>query len=85
MKKPHMTKAQIIRACILLPLIIAFCCYMISNYYKYPQVEIWPTANRMNSTVIPLKDNYMFDSNNPYVIEQTTNGYDIIIHIINKE
>ena len=79
-----MTKAQIIRACIIIPLVIAFGIFLFINYYQYPQVEIWRDANRLNSVVIPIKDNYVFDNNSLYSIEVTSNGYDIIIHVINN-
>lgn len=82
--KFHMTKAQIIRACIIIPLVIALGVFLFTNYFQYPQVEIWRDANRLNSVVIPIKDNYVFDNSNLYSIEETLNGYDIIIHVINN-
>ena len=81
MKK--LTKGQIIRAIILLPIVIAVGWYFFTQVYIFPKVELWRDGNRMNTTLVEVKEGYTF-ANEPYTVEETTNGYNIIIHLEEK-
>jgi len=77
------TKGIIIRACITLPLFIVFTWYFFTHIYVYPKVELWRNGNRANTTLIKIEENYEF-AEDPYTIENTDTGYNIIIHMKQK-
>ena len=79
-----MTKKQIIRAIIILPIIIMVSWYFFNYIYTYPKVELWRNGNRLDATLIKIEDGYQF-MENPYTIENTEDGYDIIVHLMLKE
>lgn len=81
MKK--LTKGQIIRAIILLPIVIAASWYFFTHIYIYPKIELWRDGNRLNTTLIEVKDGYKF-ADETYTMKDTENGYDIIIHLEEK-
>ena len=51
------------------------------NGDKAPRVEIVPTNWTIDTTYLPLRANHIF-AEVPYSIEETNNGYNIIIHCI---
>lgn len=77
------TKGIIIRACITLPLVLLFTWYYFTYIYVYPKIELWRNGNRSNTTLIKIEENYEF-AEDPYTIENTDTGYDIIIHMKQK-
>jgi len=81
MKK--ITKGQIIRGIIVLPIVIAATWYFFTHIYIYPKIELWRDGNRFNTTLIEVKDGYKF-ADEPYSIEDTEDGYNIVVHL-NKE
>lgn len=78
-----MTKQQIIRAIILLPILIIVTWYFFNYISVYPKIELWRNGSRSNTTLIKIENKYQF-MENPYTIENTENGYDIIIHLERK-
>lgn len=78
MKKP--TKGQIIRAIVTLPLVAAFIWYMSTHVFIYPKIELWRNGNRAHVTLIKAEEGYTF-AEEPYSIEETTEGYNIVIHM----
>ena len=77
------TKGIIIRTCITLPLFLLFTWYCFTYIYVYPKIELWRNGNRSNTTLIKIEENYEF-AEDPYTIENTDTGYDIIIHMKQK-
>lgn len=55
-----------------------------NDAYKTPQITLKRGFFRMSHIYIPLRDNYDF-SEVPYTIEETENGYNIIIHCIKEK
>lgn len=81
MKK--LTKGQIIRAIILLPIVIAVGWYFFTQVYIFPKIELWRDGNRSHTTLIEVKNGYEF-AEDPYYIENTENGYNIVIKLTEK-
>lgn len=81
MKKP--TKGQIIRAIILLPVVAFVTWYMYTHVFIYPKIELWRDGNRMNTTLVEIKEGYTF-ADEPYTVQETINGYNVIIHLEEK-
>lgn len=81
MKKP--TKGQVIRAIVTLPLVAAFIWYMSTHVFIYPKIELWRNGSRTNTTLIEIKQGYKF-ADESYTIEDTANGYNVIIHLEEK-
>lgn len=81
MKK--LTKGQIIRAIILLPIVIAVGWYFFTQIYIYPKIELWRDGNRAHTTLIKTEEGYTF-AEEPYSIEDTAEGYNIVIHMTRK-
>ena len=76
-------KGQLIRLAITLPIVIAITWYFFTNVYIYPKIELWRDGNRMNTTLVKIKDGYTF-ADEPYTVQETVNGYDVIIHLEEK-
>lgn len=76
-------KGQLIRLAITLPIVIATTWYFFTNVYIYPKIELWRDGNRMNTTLVKIKDGYTF-ADEPYTVQETVNGYDVIIHLEEK-
>lgn len=76
-------KGQLIRLAITLPIVIAITWYFFTNVYIYPKIELWRDGNRMNTTLVEIKDGYTF-ADEPYTVQETVNGYDVIIHLEEK-
>lgn len=77
------TKDRIIRAIITLPIVIGVTWYLFTHVYIYPKVELWRDGSRSHTTLIEVKDGYEF-AEDPYYIENTENGYNIIIKLTEK-
>lgn len=77
------TKSKLIRACVLLPIVIAVTWYMFTHIYTYPKIELWRNGNRSNVTLIKVEEGYEF-AQDAYSIENTSTGYDVIIHLTHK-
>ena len=77
------TKDRIIRAIITLPIVIGVSWYLFTHVYIYPKIELWRDGNRSHTTLIEVKDGYKF-ADEPYSIEDTEDGYNIVVHL-NKE
>lgn len=77
------TKSKLIRACVLLPIVIAVTWYMFTHIYIYPKIELWRNGNRSNVTLIKVEEGYEF-AQDAYSIENTDIGYDVIIHLTHK-
>lgn len=54
------------------------------NSDKYPRISIEPTSWRIDHILLPLRENYKF-AEVPYTIEETEEGYNIIIHCVKGE
>ena len=50
---------------------------------KLPRVELWKDSWRINTIYLPLRDNHKF-AEVPYGIEETENGYNIIIYCVEE-
>ena len=50
---------------------------------KYPRVDLWKNHWRTNTIYLPLRDNHKF-AEVPYGIEETENGYNIIIYCVEE-
>lgn len=76
-------KGQLIRLIITLPILIAITWYLFTNVYIYPKIELWRDGNRAHVTLIKAEEGYTF-AEEPYSIEETTKGYNIVIHMTQK-
>ena len=50
---------------------------------KYPRVDLWKNHWRTNTIYLPLRANHTF-AEVPYGIEETENGYNIIIYCVEE-
>ena len=50
---------------------------------KLPRVELWKDPWRVDAIYLPLRDNHTF-AEVPYGIEETENGYNIIIYCVEE-
>ena len=72
--------------CIILLIVLSFIlcgCYG-TNADKVPRLELVRTGVNADTIYIALRDGYNFDIQHLYDEVEIENGYDIIIHIINK-
>jgi len=68
-------KGQLIR--------LAITWYLFTNVYIYPKIELWRDGNRAHTILIKAEEGYTF-AEEPYSIEETTEGYNIVIHMTQK-
>ena len=59
-------------------------CGCATNEDNFPQLRICPSGWHADNIYIPLRDDHNFNIQHLYEEVETENGYDIIIHIINK-
>lgn len=76
-------KDQLIRLAITLPIVIIIAWYLFTNVYIYPKIELWRDGNRAHTTLIKAEEGYTF-AEEPYSIEDTAEGYNIVIHMTQK-
>lgn len=69
---------------ILLLIILTFILCACGNEDKFPRVGIYPTHWKVDSILLPLRNGYQF-AEVPYGIEETENGYNIIIYCVEEE
>lgn len=71
---------------IFIALILIFIIFLLSgcgDSFKIPRVELIKNGWRFDNTYLPLRDNYKF-AEMPYGIEETENGYNIIIYCVEE-
>jgi len=71
---------------IFIALILIFIIFLLSgcgDSFKIPRVELIKNGWRFDNTYLPLRDNYKF-AEIPYGIEETENGYNIIIYCVEE-
>lgn len=51
---------------------------------KLPRVELWKDSWRFDTIYLPLRNNHTF-AEAPYGIEETENGYNIIIYCVEEK
>ena len=76
-----MKKILIVLILIIIIIIISGCNF--GDQAKFPRVEIAKDEYTANAIYLPLRENYKF-AEVPYGIEETENGYNIIIHCIKE-
>jgi hypothetical protein len=72
---------------IFIALILIFIIFLLSgcgDSFKIPRVELIKNGWRFDNTYLPLRDNYKF-AEIPYGIEETENGYNIIIYCVEEK
>ena len=76
-----MKKILVILILIISIIILSSCDF--GDQDKFPHVKIAKDEYTANAIFLPLRENHKF-AEVPYSIEETENGYDIIIHCIKE-
>lgn len=84
--KKYSFSIALVALLVLLVALVMFITYLQTRGVTYPHLEYQNSANsydRENRTIF-LKQGYILNDSNPYDIEETEDGFNVIIHMVKE-